>query len=71
MDSMIKSTESTATPIPGSTALRSSTTSPSALSSTVTPHSLRKGLLCAWWTLTGNQDHRSGQDHRPQDRNPS
>lgn len=65
MASTMRSTESTVTPIPGSTAPRSSTTSPSELSSMVHPQSLRQGLLRARRTVSRNQDYRPGEDYRP------
>jgi hypothetical protein len=68
---MTKSIVSTATPIPGNTALKSSTTSLSEPSSMVLPTSLRQGLLRSRWTQSLNQDHRPGPHHRPQNLNSS
>lgn len=69
MDSMMKSTENTATPILGNTARRSLITYPSEPSSMVSLDLFRKGLLRSRRTQPGNQNHRSGQNHRPQNRN--
>lgn len=69
--STMRSTESMATPIPGSIALRSSTTCPSAPSSMVLIPPLRQGLLRPRRPLALDQDHRPGAHHRPQDRDPA
>ena len=64
MASMMKSTGNMVIPIHGNTALRSSTTSPSAQSSMVRLDLFRQSFLCSRRSLPRNKNNRPDQNHR-------